>query len=114
MKEQSLWKFAKREPTERPKAVSNNEESRFVGEHDNIATYNPNTLVVFLCTHRGTLELSWPFVWCRRVDLCGFTGSGSVVKVKSGRGEGRREDRGTSSFHSRLNVPFYYIYGMVF
>jgi hypothetical protein len=25
-----------------------------------VATYNPNTRVVFLCTHRGTLELSWP------------------------------------------------------
>ena len=25
-----------------------------------VTTYNPNTRVVFLCTHRGTLELSWP------------------------------------------------------
>ena len=25
-----------------------------------VTTYNPNTRVVFLCTHLGTLELSWP------------------------------------------------------
>jgi len=53
-----------------------------------VTTYNPNTRVVFLCTHLGTLELSWPlekevpYPWFTERYLLGGTRVGEVLEVQ--------------------------------
>ena len=54
----SLWKGKKGKPVNGERSVCPTMNLGCWGEI--VATYNPNTRVVFLCTHRGTLELSWP------------------------------------------------------